>query len=276
MNEMRRNVKKRPAVKKVFALLLALSMFCALLAGCGKKEETDNVTVRVGAMSGPTAMGMVKLMQDAENGETANTYNVTMYGTADEITAGIANKTIDIANVPCNLASVLYNKTEGGIKILDINTLGVLYVVETGESIQSVEDLKGKTIYSTGKGTTPEFALNYILRENGIDPETDVTIEYKSEATEVAAALAEADAAIEKYYVHVTKTSSLAMEVLMAGGLEAFKKEVMPTKGEYTGPQTIRKTGLAAGTSYSVCVLGISKSGSDFWIEKTQKTEKAE
>ena len=141
-------------------------------------------------------MGMVKLMQDAENGETANTYNVTMYGTADEITAGIANKTIDIANVPCNLASVLYNKTEGGIKLLDINTLGVLYVVETGESIQSVEDLKGKTIYSTGKGTTPEFALNYILRENGIDPETDVTIEYKSEATEVAAALAETDDAI--------------------------------------------------------------------------------
>jgi len=91
---------------------------------------------------------------------------------------------------------VLYNKTEGGIKLLDINTLGVLYVVETGESIQSVEDLKGKTIYSTGKGTTPEFALNYILRENGIDPETDVTIEYKSEATEVAAALAETDDAI--------------------------------------------------------------------------------
>ena len=118
-------------------------------------------------------------MQDAENGETANTVHVTMYGTADEITAGIANKTIDIANVPCNLASVLYNKTEGGIKLLDINTLGVLYVVEAGESIQSVEDLKGKTIYSTGKGTTPGLRST-ILRENGIDPETDVTIEYKS------------------------------------------------------------------------------------------------
>lgn len=102
--------------------------------------------MEVASLKGATTMGMVKLMQDAENGETANTYNVTMYGTADEITAGIANKTIDIANVPCNLASVLYNKTEGGIKLLDINTLGVLYVVETGESIQSVEDLKGKTI----------------------------------------------------------------------------------------------------------------------------------
>lgn len=79
MNEMRRNVKKRPAVKKVFALLLALSMFCALLAGCGKKEETDNVTVRVGAMSGPTAMGMVKLMKDAEDGTAKGTYELRIY-----------------------------------------------------------------------------------------------------------------------------------------------------------------------------------------------------
>ena len=119
-----------------------------------------------------------------------------MYGTADEITAGIANGTIDIANVPCNLASVLYNKTGGAISVAAINTLGVLYVVETGDTIQSVEDLRGKTIYSTGKGTTPEYSLNYILRENGIDPETDVTIEYLSESTEVAAKLAEAEDAI--------------------------------------------------------------------------------
>ena len=219
-------------MKKITAVLLAMLLCMTVFAACGQNgaassestssessaeataeptaeltaeptaepteapEASTPATYEVASLKGPTTMGMVKLMQDAENGETANTYNVTMYGTADEITAGIANKTIDIANVPCNLASVLYNKTEGGIKILDINTLGVLYVVETGESIQSVEDLKGKTIYSTGKGTTPEFALNYILRENGIDPETDVTIEYKSEATEVAAALAEADDAI--------------------------------------------------------------------------------
>lgn len=166
-------------------------------------EASDEVTVTpepasyaVASLKGPTTMGMVKLMQDAETDKTFNTYDVTMYGAADEISAGIANGTIDIANVPCNLASVLYNKTDGAISVVAINTLGVLYVVETGEAIQSVEDLKGKTIYSTGKGTTPEFALNYILRENGIDPETDVTIEYKSEATEVAAVLAEAEDAI--------------------------------------------------------------------------------
>lgn len=184
-------------------------------------EASDEVTVTpepasyaVASLNGPTTMGMVKLMQDAEAGKTFNTYDVTMYGAADEISAGIANGTIDIANVPCNLASVLYNKTDGAISVVAINTLGVLYVVETGEAIQSVEDLKGKTIYSTGKGTTPEFALNYILRENGIDPETDVTIEYKSEATEVAAVLAEAEDAIAVLPQPFVTTSMMQNESL--------------------------------------------------------------
>lgn len=184
-------------------------------------EASDEVTVTpepasyaVASLKGPTTMGMVKLMQDAEAGKTFNTYDVTMYGAADEISAGIANGTIDIANVPCNLASVLYNKTDGAISVVAINTLGVLYVVETGEAIQSVEDLKGKTIYSTGKGTTPEFALNYILRENGIDPETDVTIEYKSEATEVAAVLAEAEDAIAVLPQPFVTTSMMQNESL--------------------------------------------------------------
>jgi NitT/TauT family transport system substrate-binding protein len=131
-------------------------------------------------------MGMVKLMQDAESGETFNTYNVTMYGAADEITAGIANGSIDIANVPANLAAVLYNKTQGAISVAAVNTLGVLYVVETGEAIQSFEDLKGKTVYSTGKGQNPEFIFKHILRENGLDPEKDVTINFVSSEELVA------------------------------------------------------------------------------------------
>lgn len=108
------------------------------------------------------------------------------------------------------------------------------------------------------------------------DASGEVTVTFENVASDGFDVVCTPDAAIEKYYVYVLKTSSLPMQVLMAGGLEAFKKEVMPTKDEYTGTQTIRKTGLAAGTSYSVCVLGISKSGSDFWIEATQKTEKAE
>ena len=152
--------------------------------------------IKVAALKGPTAIGMVKVMEDTTTGVAANNYNFTVAGTADEISVGLVKGDFDIAAVPCNLAAVLYNKTEGKIKLAGINTLGVLYIVETGDSIKKVEDLKGKTIYSTGLGTTPQYTLNYLLAAYGIDPEKDVTIEYKTEATEVAAMLSEADDAI--------------------------------------------------------------------------------
>ncbi len=150
----------------------------------------DKTVIRIGSLKGPTTMGIVKLMKDDEAGLSVNDYEFTMEGTADAIVPLMVKGELDMALVPCNLASVLYNNTKGAVQVIGINTLGVLYVVETGESIQSVEDLRGKTIYSTGKGTTPEYGLNYVLNMNGIDPASDVTIEFKSEATEVAAALA--------------------------------------------------------------------------------------
>ncbi|NLL73721.1 MAG: ABC transporter substrate-binding protein [Clostridiales bacterium] len=153
------------------------------------EEVKEKVSINVAALRGPTGMGMVKIMEDAENGNTAGAYKFTVAGEADVISTGLISGDFDIAAVPCNLASVLYNKTEGKISILGINTLGVLYIVETGDSIETVEDLRGKTIYSTGYGTTPQYTLNYLLSANGIDPEKDVTIEYKTEATEVAALL---------------------------------------------------------------------------------------
>lgn len=159
-------------------------------------EPVEKIDINVAALKGPTSMGMVKIMEDSSNNTAVNNYNFTIAGAADEITAGIIKGDFDIAAIPCNLASVLYNKSKGGIEVAGINTLGVLYIVETGTEINSVEDLKGKTIYSTGKGTTPEFTLNYLLSSYGIDPEKDVTIEYKSEATEVAAVLSESTDAI--------------------------------------------------------------------------------
>lgn len=160
-------------------------------------DTTDKKTdIKIAALKGATAIGMVKLMEDAENNEALNNYQFTVAGAADEISAGLVKGEFDVAAVPCNLASVLYNKTEGDIKVAGINTLGVLYIVETGDTIQSVEDLKGKTIYSTGIGTTPQYTLNYLLNAYGIDPEKDVTIEYKTEATEVAALLNEASDAV--------------------------------------------------------------------------------
>lgn len=174
-------------MQKLTALLLCAVMIGGLLAGCGAKEKAE---LNVVALTGPTGIGMVKLMADNEAEETDVNYTVELVGAADEITGKIVNGEVDIAAVPCNLASVLYNKTEGAISVLAVNTKGVLYILEAGgESIQSVADLAGKTIVSTGKGTTPEYTLNYLLTSNGLDPAKDVTIEYKSEATEVVAAL---------------------------------------------------------------------------------------
>lgn len=167
-----------------------------------KAEEASLVTntfpeeYSVASLKGPTTMGMVKMMSDSEKGETFNKYNVSIHGAADEIVAGIVSGSTDIANVPANLAAVLYNKTEGNICVCDVNTLGVLYIVAVNEEINSIEDLRGKTVYSTGKGTTPEYVLNYILRQNGLEPQTDVTIEYKTEASECAAVMAESESGI--------------------------------------------------------------------------------
>ena len=138
--------------------------------------------MNVTALKGPTAMGMVSLMDDVDNGKVdSENYKFTIAASIDEVTPAISQGETDIAAVPANVASVLYNKLEGGVQVLAVNTLGVLYIVENGDTVQSAADLKGKTIYASGKGATPEYALNYILQQNGLDPAADVTIEWKSE-----------------------------------------------------------------------------------------------
>lgn len=214
-------MKKRT---KKAALLLIAAMLLLLTAGCAKKAEQqeqgntptetpavengnetnttptepakEKIDIKIAALKGPTSLGMLKLMNDAEAGTTANRYQFTVAGAADEITAGIIKGEYPLAAIPCNLASVLYNKSEGGVTMLGINTLGVLYIVETGDSIHTVSDLKGKKIYSTGKGTTPEYTLIELLRAAGLEPGKDVEVEFKSEATEVAAILSGAENAV--------------------------------------------------------------------------------
>lgn len=174
-------------MKRYFAVLISAVILLMSFAGCGADKETG---VNVAALKGPTAMGMVKLMQDSDSHATgSNDYSFSIAASADEVTPGLVQGTIDIAAVPANLASVLYNKTEGKVTVLAVNTLGVIYILENGDSINSVADLKGKTIYASGKGATPEYALNFMLEKNGIDANKDVTIEYKSEHTECLNAL---------------------------------------------------------------------------------------
>lgn len=195
-------------MKKIIALLLALSLALSL-AACGTtaassapassapaaeseaESEAPGETpamswvYRIAGMKGPTSMGMVNLMEATDKGETTQEYQFSMYGAADEIVPLLVKGELDMAAVPANLAATLYNKTEGNIEIVAVNTLGVLYVVTTGDEINTAADLVGKTILSTGKGTTPEYILRYILSQNGIDPDKDVTIDFKSEASEV-------------------------------------------------------------------------------------------
>lgn len=181
-------------MKKFVAIALAILTVFTFAACAQEQKPAEKADIKVAAIKGPTSMGMVKLMEQNEKGEAANNYDFTLAGSPDEIVGSIVKGEYDIAAVPTNLASVLYNKTDGKIKIMALNTLGVLYVVENGNSIQKINDLEGKTIYATGKGSTPEFALNYILDKNGIADK--VTVEYKSEHTELAALLSSGKADI--------------------------------------------------------------------------------
>lgn len=169
-------------------------------ATVGQSEETpaeDVAAIRVAALQGPTAIGMLSLMEKNDAQETANEYEFSLVASPEEMTSKILSGEVDIAAVPTNLAPVLYKKTEGSIQMAALNTMGVLYVVEKGgETISSVADLAGKTILSSGQGSVPEYAFNAILSQNGIDPATDVNIVYKTEHSEVAAALASGEATV--------------------------------------------------------------------------------
>ena len=204
------NVWKK-SLSLALALLLALS-----LTACGAKQEEPApveppaqetpvqeetpaeapVTTRIAALKGPTAMGLVKLMSDDPQSANGPLYDFALAGAADEVTPSLIKGDLDMACVPANLASVLYNKTEGQIVTLAVNTLGVIYIVENGNAVQSMADLAGKTIVGAGKGSTPEYALRYLLSENGIDPDKDVVIDWKSEHAECVAALASGAATI--------------------------------------------------------------------------------
>lgn len=206
--------------KKFLSLLLALTLAASFTA-CGRgSSSAGNVgcDINIASLKGPTSIGLVKLFDDSDNGQTSNKYNYSIHGTADEISTGLIKGDFDAAAVPCNLASVLYNKSKGEIVIAGINTLGVLYILEKGEEIKSVADLKGKTIYATGQGTTPEYTLRYLLSSNGLDPDKDVTIEFRSEASEVVSAVSQMESAImmlPQPYVTIAQNSDENIRVAL-------------------------------------------------------------
>jgi NitT/TauT family transport system substrate-binding protein len=158
-----------------------------------KGRNLEKTTLRVAALMGPTGMGMVELMDKAEKGEGMNHYDFTIMASPDDLVGKIIRGEVDVAAVPSNLASVLYNRTDGAVQIAGVNTLGVLYLLENGDAIKSIEDLRGKTVAVSGKGATPEYVLNYLLQENGLIPDVDVILDYKLQHGDLAAAMVAGD-----------------------------------------------------------------------------------
>ncbi len=208
--------------KKRIALVLSAVMMLTLLAGCGPKtpvggssssgadvsgtggassgggssvsEPEERPEVKLTVLSGPTGVGAAKLLHDNALGETRNRYDVTVAAANDEVTAALINGDTDLAAIATNVAAALSAKTDGAIQVLAVNTLGVLYILEKGESVNTISDLKGKTLYATGQGANPEYVLNYLLTQNDVDP-AQVDIQWMS-AQEVTAKMAAEEEAI--------------------------------------------------------------------------------
>jgi len=207
--------------------------------------SAEPTTIRIASLKGPTTMGLVGLMRDATAGTAAEDYQVTVYGTPDEVVPLVVQGAVDVALVPANLAAVLYAKTmtDAGaqVQVAAINTLGMLEVVEAGDTVHSFADLKGRTIYSTGKGASPEYVLDYLLTKNGLDPATDVTIEYKSEATEVTALLAsqpDAIGVLPQPFVTIVKSKDPSVRTALSLSDEWDK--VSPDSTMVTGVLIVR------------------------------------
>ena len=187
--------------RRGFASALAAGALSLALAGCGggaagagsaagsaaDGAAAEPVEVHVASLKGSTSIGLVQFMDQAASGETDNEFDFAISAAADEIVPKVIQGDVDIALVPANVASVLYNKTEGAVQVIDINTLGVLNVVTGNADVTSFGDLAGHTVYMTGKGTTPEYVMNYLLERAGLTGQ--VTLEFKSEPTEVLSAL---------------------------------------------------------------------------------------
>ena len=273
-------MKKKTRFTKTLALVLTLGLLCSGLAGCGQErnsgstaeslatestqtentvsdvtaestaasaeetsQNTDDTVVRVASLKGPTSLGLLFLMDKANKGETANTYEFRMATGADEILPLMVKGDLDIALIPANVASILYHKTQGGVEVIDINTLGVLYMVSGEDGLADFTDLKGKTIYLTGKGTTPDYVLQYLLNANGMSVD-DVTLEYKSEATEVASVLAEDPTAIgllPQPFVTAACMQNDALKVIFDLNEEWNKVQGASGSSMVTGVTVVRK-----------------------------------
>ncbi len=208
--------RKFKRILSIIALVLIFAMvigtIASALTGCGAVEKTSDTAVaeaaekktesatetkaedskptvlRVAGLKGATTIGLLNFIKDVESGNTDLNVEFTMYTAGSDIMAAFASGDLDIGLVPSNVAAVMNSKVEGGVSVIDINTLGVLSCVSADESVTSMKDLSGRTVYMTGQGATPEYTVRYLLDQSGI---TDCDIQFKSEPTEIVSIFAE-------------------------------------------------------------------------------------
>ncbi len=275
-------------MKRILSAVMALALLLGV-TGCGQAASTSSApasqpqassqpqsqaevvpqqsySARVAGLKGPTTLGMLKLAQDVTDGASQNDWQVQTYGAPDEIVPLLTKGELDMAAIPANLAATLYSKTEGKVQVAAVNTLGVLYVVTTGDEIQSVEDLRGKTVYSTGKGTTPEYVLRYILQKNGLDPDKDLTLEYLSESTEVLATIQAASgpavAVLPQPYVTAAQMQVEGLKVALS--LTEEWDKVSPESALITGVLVVRSDFAAENPEAVQAFLADYKASVDY------------
>ena len=215
-------------MKRLLALTLALILALSLCACTGgQTEETlahedtspaDFTEIRVAVLNGTTGFGIAPLYSDIQSGNDHNmNAKIDFYADATLVAPLVIGGSVDIAAVPTNLAATLYNKTKGAIEVLAVNTLGVLYLIENGETVKSLSDLAGKTVYLPGSGSNPEYILKTLLELSGLTDK--VTLDYTyATPDELTAALASGKASLgvlpePKVTAAMTKNASLKVAV---------------------------------------------------------------
>lgn len=231
--------------------------------------------VRLVAMKGATAMGLVKYL-DEEDKKEDDEVAFEMLTMPDEVATKLVKGEVDIAAVPSNLAATLFNKTKGQIQVLGVNVTNVLYIAENGDSVASLADLKGKTIYSTGKGSSPEAILNVLLKQAGLSVGEDVTVEYLSEASEVAAKLAATPGAIaqlQQPFLTTVTAKNESVRVVIDMNAE-WKKAFGEDSGIVTGVVVARKEFLEKNANWVKQFLVDYKASVDWVLANVEEAGK--
>ncbi|HHU08198.1 MAG TPA: ABC transporter substrate-binding protein [Clostridiaceae bacterium] len=240
-------------MRKTSIVVAIVMLFALLLTACASSKEpemVEDVTIRLRGLQGPTSMGLAQLVTDAQEGEESFKVDFEVVASPEEIVPLIVKGECDIAALPANLAATLYNRTEGEIVVLAVNTLGVLDIVERGDTVETIDDLKGRKLYASGEGAVPEYVIRLLLERKGLDPDNDVEIEWLSEHSAIVAKLeTENDAVALLPQPFVTIAQKQLTDLRLAIDLNDDWSELIPEAGLVMGVLIAQKAFVEENTN---------------------------